>query len=257
MINSSSTPRRLVLGGIAAAILVAALVLLNTTTAPPPDHPAESGDAKAAKVEPVLAPGASHGGALPQPPELPPMPDEIMARILKKDTKLGAFMGYHKTVLLDKVRREEYRKLLSSSEIMTAMAEDLMSPGSGHVDTEEYYHRLMEVDYFEAALGWKDNPQRDKVIELTRDIIAKDNFETGQDSARRQLLGGTKMELYRLMYKQDPARANAMVAQASGTRMESLVSWMAGEEIRRRTREQEIRTESEALQQKALQEATN
>lgn len=253
MINSSSTPRRLVLGGIAVAILVAALVLLNTTTAP--DHPAEPGDAKAAKVDPKLAPSASHGEtAMPQ---LPPMPDEIMARILKKDKRLSAFMDYHKTVLLDKTRREEYRRLLASSEMMTAIAEDLMSPGNGHVDLEEYYHRLMEVDYFEAALGWKDNPQRDKVLGLTRDIIVKDNFETGQDTSRRQLLGGTKMELYRLMYKQDPEKAKAMVEQTSGTRMEPLVSWMAAEEIRRRTREDEIRKETEAMQQKALQDAAN
>ena len=161
------------------------------------------------------------------------------------------------TVLLDKARREEYRKLLSSTEIMTAMAEDLMNPGSGHVDTEEYYHRLMLVDYFEAALGWKDNPQRDKLLEVTKGIIVKDNFETTQDNARRQLLGGTKMELYRLMYKADPERAKAMVAQTSGTRMEPLVSWMAAEEIRRRTREEEIRKETEALQQKALQDAAN
>ena len=256
MINSSSTPRRLVLGGIVAAILVAGLVLLNTSTAP--DHPGNSGDAQTAKADPKLAPGASHAtAAQPQPPQLPPMPDEIMARILKKDKKLGAFMDYHKTVLLDKARREEYRKLLSSTEMMTAMAEDLMNPGSGHADLEEYYRRLMEVDYFEASLGWKDNPQRDKVLAVTADIIAKDNFESGQDSARRQLLGGTKMELYRLLYKQDPEKAMAMVAQASGTRMESLVSWMAGEEVRRRTREEEIRKETEALQQKAQEEVKN
>jgi hypothetical protein len=252
MINSSSTPRRLVLGGIAAAIVVA-LVLLNTATTP--DHPASPGDARTAKVDPTLAPSTSHGAAAL--PQLPPMPDEIMARILKNDKKLGTFMEYHKAVLLDKARREEYRKLLSSTELMTAMAEDLMSPGSGHVDLEEYYHRLMVVDYFDAALGWKDNPQRDKVLAVTRDIIVKDNFETGQDTARRQLLGGTKMELYRLMYKQDPDKATAMVAQASGTRMEPLVSWMAGEEIRRRTREQEIRKETDAMQQKALQDTAN
>jgi hypothetical protein len=254
MINSSSTPRRLVLGGIAAAIVVAALVLLNTATGP--DHPAP-GDAKTAKVDPKPASSASQSGALPPMPQLPPMPDEIMARILKNDKKLGTFMEYHKAVLLDKKRREEYRKLLSSAEMMTAMAEDLMSPGSGHVDLEEYYHRLMEVDYFEAALGWKENPQRDKVLAVTRDIIVKDNFETGQDTARRQLLGGTKMELYRLMYKQDPEKATAMLEQSSGTRMEPLVSWMAGEEIRRRTREDEIRKETEAMQQKALQDTTN
>ena len=48
-----------------------------------------------------------------------------------------------------------------------------------------------------------------------------------------------------------------MVAQASGTRMEPLVSWMAAEETRRRTREEEIRKETEALQQKAQQDTAN
>jgi hypothetical protein len=131
------------------------------------------------------------------------------------------------------------------------MAEALMEPGGGKVDLKEPYRRLMQIDYFEAALAWKDNPQRERVLQLTRDIITKDNFSGDQDRARRQMLGGTRMELYRLLYEQDARRAQELVAQAKGTRMEPLVTWMAEEELRRRTREAEIQKEIEALQAKA------
>lgn len=127
----------------------------------------------------------------------------------------------------------------------------LMAPGSGKVDLKEPYRRLMQIDYFEAALAWRANPQREQVLQLTRDIIIKDNFSGDQDSARRQMLGGAKMELYRLLYEQDARRAEDIVAQAKGTRMESLITWMAEEELRRRTRETEIQKEVEALQEKA------
>lgn len=248
MDNRSSIPRRLVLGGVVVGLAVAVALFLRGVGSP------ESSMGKAtAKVE-RLERGASDSlpnARLPVlPPQLPPMPDELIERLLEKDKKLGLFMQYHKIVVLDAPRRDEYRKLLSSPEMMTAMAQELMDPGSGKVEREEYYHRLMQIDYFEAALSWKDNPQREKVLDLTRDIITKDNF-ADQDDDRRQMLGGTKMELYRLLYAQDARRAHAMVAQAKGTRMEPLVSWMADEEIRRHTREEAIRQETAALQEQA------
>jgi len=88
-----------------------------------------------------------------------------MQKIIKKDKKLGLFMSYYKAVVPDEQTRDEYHKLLSDPAMMTAMAEDLMNPGSGHPEPEEYFHRLMQVDYFEAALTWKDNPQRQKALE--------------------------------------------------------------------------------------------
>jgi len=145
----------------------------------------------------------------------------------------------------DEQTRHEYHKLLSDPAMMTAMAEDLMDPGSGHPQSTEYYRRLMLVDYFEAGLSWKDNPQRQKLVELTQDIITKDNFRGDQDTERRQVLGGVKMELYRLLYAQDAQKAGELVAQAKGTRMEPLVNWMAEEELRRRTREAEILKEAD------------
>jgi hypothetical protein len=168
------------------------------------------------------------------------MPDDVIAQILKKDKKLGLFMDYYKTVLPDEQKRDEYRKLLSDPVMMTAMAKDLLDPGSGHPKPEEYYRRLMLVDYFEAALTWKDNPQRQKLFELTRDIIAKDTFGGDQDSSRRQVLGGSKMELYHLLYEQDAQKAGELVAQGKGTRMEPLLNWMAEEDLRRRVQEQEL-----------------
>lgn len=251
MEKHSSTPTRLVLGALAAGLAVAvALWMMRGGEEPAP--------APKAAVAAATSQGAATAAkdTTPSDPNLTPMirppatPEELVAEVLKKDEKLAKFMDYHKTVLLDGPRRDEYRKLLSDPDMMNAMAEGLMQPGSGPAEPEEQYHRLMQIDYFEAALNWKDNPRRDEVIALTGKIVSHDNFSNDQPSDRRQMLAGGKMELYRLMYDQDDKKTNEMVASAKGTRMEQLVSWMSQENLRRRTREEEIRQEMAALQAK-------
>jgi len=253
MENQTHFPRRLVMGSVLIGLAVVVVLLMIGTESPAPDagNQAATTAAGAPSAAPA-APTAPLAARQARTVELPPlMPEEQMDQILKNDKKLGLFMDYHKTVLMNAQRREEYRKLLSDPDMMKYMAEALMDPGSGHVESEEYYHRLMQVDYFEAALAWKDNPQRDKVLAVMTDVVTKDNFRGGQDTARRQMLGGTKMELYRLMSEQDPARTRELMAQAKGTRMEGMVTWMGGEDVRRRTREAEIQKAVEDLQAKA------
>lgn len=250
----TSIARRVALGAVIVGLAVVIVMSLRGSEDPgamaPQAQPAQPAQ-PIAKAQPGPASSSTSGYQAPKF-ELPPlMPEEVMAEILKKDKRLGLFMDYHQTVLLNNERRDEYRKLLSDPEMMKAMAEGLMDPGAGRVIPEEYYRRLMQIDYFKAALDWKDNPARDKVLAVTADVITKDNFAADQDTARRQMLGGTKMELYRLMFQEDPDRAHDMVAAAKGTRMEKLVSWMADEDLRRSKRETEIEKEYQELQDQA------
>lgn len=242
----SLTSKRLLVAGtvVGIAVVVAVVVVLGVRDA---DAPAPAaGEHTAATPTAAKVPRSAANPALPgrqlveDADELMSMDDEVTESIIKKDKKLETFMRYYKSVVPDELTRREYHKFLSDPATMKAMAEDLMDPGSGHPQSTEYYRRLMLVDYFEAALDWKDNPQRQNLVAMTQDIITKDNFRGDQDTDRRQVLGGTKMELYRLLYAQDPQFAGQLVAQAKGTRMEPLVDWMAQEEIHRRTREAEI-----------------
>lgn len=248
----SSTPKRLVLGGAVVGLVIAVALFLGTR-----GTGSSSQESAATKpAVPAAEPKVAAESSAPSDPNLTPLvrgpltPEELIAEVLKKDEKLARFMDYHKTVLLDGPRRDEYRKLLSDPEMMEAMAEGLMSPGSGPAEPEEQYHRLMQIDYFEAALNWKDNPRRAEVIATTGKIISHDNFSNDQPGDRRQMLAGGKMELYRMMYDQDDKKTNELVASAKGTRMEQLVSWMSEENLRRRGREEDIRKEMAALQAK-------
>jgi hypothetical protein len=247
MKRPSSTSMRLVMGSIVLAL--AAIVVLVMSRSGSPENPAAQTTAVTAagpKPAAVTSPPEMQSDDLVVP-EMPEMPDDVIERILKEDKKLALFMDHYRTVLPDKQKRDEYRKLLSDPAMMHAMAEELMNPGSGHPKPDEYYRRLIQIDYFEAALAWKDNPQREKLVDLTRDIIAKDNFQAGQDSARREILGGTKMELYHLLYDHDAQKAGELVAQAQGTRMESLANWMAQEELRRRAEEKDLEKKIDEL----------
>lgn len=244
---SLTSKRLLMLGVVVGLAIVVALVLreqdTGTAASPTRDQTVASVAATSGhKPTPRLSlPG---GLSVDDDDDLRTMDDEVLESIIKKDKKLEQFMRYYKAVVPDEQTRREYHKFLSDPSTMKAMAEDLMDPGDGHPQSTEYFRRLMLVDYFDAALNWKDNPQRQHVMELTQDIITKDNFRGDQDNERRQVLGGTKFEIYRLLYAQDPQKTGELLALAKGTRMESLVNWMAEEEIHRRTREAEILKEA-------------
>jgi hypothetical protein len=238
----SLTSKRFLMAGIVAGLAVVVMLVLRDAEPPAPAVAEQavvaSTAAKASKPAPSIAlPGWQHAA---DDDDLMAMDDEVLESIVKKDKKLELFMRYYKAVVPDEQTQRDYHKLLSDPATMKAMAEDLMDPGSGHPQSTEYYRRLMLVDYFEAALSWKDNPQRQKLVELTQDVITKDNFVGDQDTERRQVLGGTKLELYHLLSAQDPQKAGELVAQAKGTRMEPLVNWMIEEDVRRLTREAEI-----------------
>ena len=240
MEKTSPTVKRLVVGGIALAIVAVVVLLMQPGAS---EQPADNRPAGTAAKRDSHSPSPELPGKLLPGlggEEPPVMDDEALDALVKKDPKLALFMKHKKLVLPSKQGLDEYHKLLSDLAMMKAMAEDLMDPGKGHPGPEEYYHRLMVVDYFTAGLNWKDNPQRAQLIQVTQNVITKDNFEPDQDSARRQVLGGTKMELYRTLAEQDPAKANELVAQAKGTRMEKMVDWMAAEDTRRTVREKEI-----------------
>lgn len=246
MKRPSSTSMRLMMGSIVAG-LAAVIVMLIVSQSGRPESPAAQVAAPTATTQdptpaPTIPPETRLGNV-----EVPEMPDDVIERILKEDKTLGVFMEHYRTVLPDAKKREAYHKLLSDPATMNAMAEALMNPGDGHPKPEEYYRRLMQIDYFEAGLSWKDNPQREKLLQVTRDIIARDNFQSGQDTARREILGGTKMELYHLLYEQDAQKAGELVAQAKGTRLEPLVNWMAQEELRRRAEEKDLQAKIDEL----------
>ncbi len=184
--------------------------------------------------------------------ERPPMmPKELIAKVLEENKRLGLFMFYHKHVLLDEQGRNEYRKLLSDPEMMQAMADELMDPGRGEVQPEEQYRRLMQIDYFKAALAWKDNPRKEQLLGLTRDVILHQNIFGGQDTERRYMLAGGKMEMYQLLAEHGMRQALDLPSLARGTSMEQLVAWIAKEDLRRRAQEEQIRTEMQAQAAKA------
>ncbi|WNG58479.1 hypothetical protein F0U59_29840 [Archangium gephyra] len=212
--------------------------LTDSKTPPTPaEHPVTTASEQQLAGRPVAVEVPNRG-------ERPPlMPAELIEQVLKEDKPLGLFMYYHKRVLLDEQGLKEYRKILSDPEMMTAVTNALMESGAGEVEPKEHYHRLMQNDYLEAALNWKDNPQKQKLLELTGNVIVKDNFSSGQTTDRRQMLAGGKMELYRLMHETDVSRTLDLREQARGTRMEKLVTWMAEENLRRLAREEQIRLE--------------
>jgi hypothetical protein len=153
--------------------------------------------------------------------------EQLKKSIHKEDERLALFSYYHERVLPDSVSRERFHELLSDSGMLAHVQRGLLFPGEKRETLRGNIKRLMQIDYLRDALSWKENPRREQILSAVKDMILEDNFlpEYGEDM--RVSLAANKMELYELLYAQDPKRAEALVTEARGSRLEALMTHLA------------------------------
>jgi hypothetical protein len=195
-----------------------------------PEHPLAALPEQAA---PLATPGASQAPAVPRGQ----MPRQILEQLQEEDPLMGTFQSYHQRALLSPQGLAQYQALLSEPENIAAVEQALLSAGTGEMTIKEHFHRLMQIDFLQAGLTWKQNPARDRLLETVRQIILYDNFTAGQEVERQYALAGAKMELYHLLAEHAPDQAQRVVEKARGTRLEKLVTFLAQRDERLRAKE--------------------
>lgn len=215
------------------------------------DAPEASVREAAAPVPPapsttVSAPPAAQArpAPLPQPPELLAAPEELPGeegehgefttntdlmkqKLFKTEPKLAQFDYFREHVLVDSNGRKDYQALLADRTMHEQTRHALLHPEPAQDSMQANVKRLMQVDYLREALAWKENPERRQLLSEVERIILEDAFGPDMAPDVKRSLAATKFELFELLYRQDPERAQALVGAARGTRLEKLLEYVS------------------------------
>jgi hypothetical protein len=147
-----------------------------------------------------------------------------MNDILRRHAYLATLLDFKNRPLLDAVAREELERFLSSERVLGEARGALADPGASTYSLTESITREMNVDFFEMAMNWEQNPMRTKLMNVMEEIVVRDNFLEEQQEPVQQSLASSKIALFKLLYEADSRRAHGVVVQSRGTRMEALIS---------------------------------
>lgn len=168
---------------------------------------------------------------------------DVIRRIVDADPQLKKFMYWHHRPLLDEPGRAQYHTFLADRGVMADVAHDLLYPDEAVADQASNIKRLMKIDYLRAALAWKENPEREAILDLICEMILTDNYPPDMAMDMRLSLSGNKLELYALLDEYAPERAAALAQTARGTRLEALIAHISNSNTTRKQREAELDTE--------------
>lgn len=252
-----SPKNMLVIAGLGVLVLTAMLLArrgepeapAREATAPVPAAPSRPAPAPAEQARPAAP--------TPQPPELLAAPEEIPGeegehgefttttdlvkqKIFKTEPKLAQFDYFREHVLLDSNGRRDYQALLADKTMYEQLRQALLHPTDAQESVESSFKRLMRIDYLREALSWKENPERAHLLSALENIILEDSFDPGMNPDVKRSLAATKFELFELLYRQEPGRAQALVSASRGTRLEKLLEHIATRTQRIVAKEQEL-----------------
>lgn len=152
---------------------------------------------------------------------------DIMRRVVDSDEQLRKFKSFYDRPLLDAESLKQYHAMLSDRGMLAAVEHDLLYPEEVVADQASSIKRLMKIDFLHEALDWKDNPQHDLVVGVVSETILTDNYPADMGMDMRLSLSGNKQELFQLLDEYEPAKAQAALQAAKGTRLEAMVAWIA------------------------------
>ncbi|HEX3760961.1 MAG TPA: hypothetical protein VHW23_19840 [Kofleriaceae bacterium] len=152
---------------------------------------------------------------------------DVMHRVVDNDDQLRKFKAFYDRPLLDAESRKQYQAMLSDPATLAAVERDLLYPEDVVADQASSIKRLMKIDYLHEAMDWKENPQHDLVVRVVTETIVTDNFPADMGMDMRASLSGNKQELFQLLDEYEPAKAQAALQAAKGTRLEAMMTWIA------------------------------
>lgn len=194
----------------------------------------------AMQVPPALAAPESIPGDEGEHGEFTTSTDLVKQQIFKTEPKLASFDRFRQHVLLDSRGRGEYQALLADKEMYEQTRQALLHPTDAKDSMESNTRRLMQIDYLREALSWRENPERRHLLSAVEGIILEDSFGPMMPPDVKRSVAATKMELYEILYEQEPKKARALVEAARRTRLEGMLEYIAARNERRVAKEREL-----------------
>ncbi|WP_234065049.1 hypothetical protein [Myxococcus stipitatus] len=190
---------------------------------------APSGAGASAPGSPAPGTPGPQAGDVDAPPGAPPeyfgSRDYIRKKVLAANKDLEDYKFFEAKVLRTPAETETFQAMLSSPERLDRAFTRLTSSGETAYSSEVELERMYQVDYLEQALRWKENPERERVLDLAEKVILADNLTPSLPIELRRSLAGDKLELFGVLQSVAPERALRTTERARGTRLERLLAF--------------------------------
>jgi hypothetical protein len=119
-----------------------------------------------------------------------------------------------KKVLPSSQEVQTEKALFSSKELIQYAEAQLLSTDEAAQTKTGEERRMQSIDFFEAALRWRENPRRQEVLEAMSRVVERPVASLELPLAFRRSLGGDVIELYTVLLQQEPTRAEDIAAGA-------------------------------------------
>ncbi|MBU8898125.1 hypothetical protein KRR26_21130 [Corallococcus sp. M34] len=149
--------------------------------------------------------------------------DSMRQRVMAQNPDLARFRQLQRKVLRRADETQSLQALYQDRKVIEAAKKDLLSEGQTRFDDDAQFRRLYQVEYLGMSIEWKDNPERPALMKDVEELILAQNIKPDMDLELRRSLAGDKVELFMVMLHNDRPRAEALLAQAQGTRLAPLL----------------------------------
>lgn len=173
---------------------------------------------------------SDHASSAAAPDEPRTHLDETLAAVLDSDPQLRKFYNLRRKTLRTAEEQQDYLAMISDPKLIAAARKDVLDAFSAtDVDQSNELRRLQRIQFMNSALAWGDNPERAKALEAVSEVVMVKLPEGASNAVLGSLLGD-KFDLFQLLMVSDPAQAEALLAQARGTRSEKVLqlAWSTG-----------------------------
>jgi hypothetical protein len=150
--------------------------------------------------------------------------DYIRRKLLAANKDLADYKYFEEKVLRTQAETQSFQSMLASTERLGKAFERLAAPTEKEFSDEAELERMYQVDYLEQALRWKENPEREKVLDLTERIILADTLSPELPLELRRSRAGDKLELFKVLQEVAAERARRTVERARGTRVAKILA---------------------------------
>ncbi len=111
------------------------------------------------------------------------------------------------------------RALLSSPELIRRAYLDLL----GSKSQEEI--RFERLDYFEKAVAWAENPAREKIVNLLKQVFLSEKLFEIDDLKQRKSIVGDKIEIYAMLKQFAPVALEEIARLSKDARIEKVIAY--------------------------------
>jgi hypothetical protein len=144
--------------------------------------------------------------------------------MLEANADIADYRRLRLKALLTAEERDQLHRMLKNPTLIEAAKRDLVETGDTF-SREEQLMRMARVEYLDAALEWKDNPERAAVLDAAEEALLAPNIRASQDRMMQHSVAGDKVELYLALQERDPAKAAEIASKAKGTDFEKLITY--------------------------------